>query len=88
MMGGGDVTAILIGLLAGNLAAVLVPRINLGLLWNSIMGVVGALAVQYAPTTITQMMPAHWAVSLGLQGVAAFLLTLVAGALNEMRFRS
>ena len=87
-MGWGDVTAILIGLLAGNLAAVLVPRINLGLFWNGITGAVGALAVHYAPVTITHMMPTHWAVSLALQGTAAFLLTLVAGALNEMRFRN
>jgi len=48
-MTGYEIALLLIGMLCGNLGAVVAQPLNLGLFWNSVTGGLGAMLVHFAP---------------------------------------
>jgi len=78
---------LLFGMVSGNLGAVLLPAFNLGLFWNSLLGLLGAAIVVFGPLLLKIDPFTSWYIRALVAGAMGMILTLVAGALVEMRYR-
>lgn len=86
-MTGLQIAAILFGILCGNMGAVILSSLNLGLFWNSIFGGIGAAIVAFAPIYLAVDIFDTWYSFLLTSGVVGLCLMLVAGALVSVRYR-
>ncbi|MFT4716945.1 MAG: putative membrane protein YeaQ/YmgE (transglycosylase-associated protein family) [Paracoccaceae bacterium] len=80
-------SAILIGILCGNLGAVLFKQLNIGLFWNSITGVIGALGITLGQGWLSVDLFPHWSHDMLAAGGAAVVVMLLAGGAVAMRYR-
>jgi len=81
------VSLILIGIVCGNLGAVLVKPLNLGLWWNSVCGAIGGATVGFAPVLFTQYAAQPWYVWFLAAGLAGMALMLLMGAVAALGYR-
>lgn len=79
--------AILIGILCGNLGAVIVKPFNIGLFWNSVTGIIGALAITWGQDWLGIDLFAHWSYDMLASSAAAVAVMLLAGGLVAFRYR-
>jgi len=86
-MNGYHLAMILLGTICGNLGAVILPSANLGLFWNTILGICGASGVIFAPYILGYDPFGPWYVQFLSAGLAGSLATILIGGLNELRFR-
>jgi len=86
-MTGLDVASLLIGVVWGNLGAVLIPPFNLGLFWNSVTGVLGAGAIVYVRGVPGLLKLDPWYVDIAVASMAALVTMLMIGALVALRYR-
>lgn len=78
-MSGFEITLILIGIVCGNLGAVLIPPVNIGLWWNSVSGATGALAFILAPKFSEISFGYFWAIDFIAAGLCGVVTMLVIG---------
>jgi len=81
------VSMILIGMVCGNLGAVLLRPFNLGLWWNSVAGALGGAAVVYGPAYLGVDPVGPWYIALLAAGGAGLVLMLLCGALMALAYR-
>ena len=82
-MGFFELACLLLGAICGNLAPTLVPPVNLGLIWNTALGMVGAAIYAivlpiFEVTTFT-----FWLYHYLAAGLAGFALVFVIGGVTE-----
>jgi len=82
-----EIACILIGMLCGNLGAVIVTPFNLGLLWNTVIGAIGGAIVGYLPLIVGQDFLSPWYVDLMAASGLSIGLMLIAGGAVAFRFR-
>jgi uncharacterized membrane protein YeaQ/YmgE (transglycosylase-associated protein family) len=82
------IAAILIGILCGNLGAVIVKQFNIGLFWNSITGIVGALGITLGQTWLEIDLFLHWSHDMLAACAAAVCVMLVIGGLTALYHRN
>jgi uncharacterized membrane protein YeaQ/YmgE (transglycosylase-associated protein family) len=80
-------SAIFIGILCGNLGAVIVKPFNIGLFWNSITGIIGALAVIEGQDWLGIDLFPHWSHDMLAASAAAVGVMLLAGGAVAFRYR-
>lgn len=85
-MGGFALSQLLIGALCGNFGAVLVRALNLGLFWNSVLGLIGGGAVAFGPGWLDLALDWPWYLGLLAAGGGGMALMLIAGALVAWRY--
>ena len=73
----GLVLAMVFGIVGGNLAAVAVKAVNIGLWWNSVVGALAAAAVILLPARLVVLPGGSGMVDLLLQAGAGFLAVLL-----------
>jgi len=86
-MSGFALALTLFGIVCGNLGAVLVKPLNLGLWWNSVAGALGGAAVTYAPLILGPMAVHPWYYELMAAGGAGLAVMILCGALVALRYR-
>ncbi|NOX39257.1 MAG: hypothetical protein GXP05_01710 [Alphaproteobacteria bacterium] len=86
-MGGFEIALVLIGIVCGNLGAVLVRPLNLGLFWNSIWGGLGAAAYIYCQAWFALPVPDFWGYGFLAAGGSGMIAMLLVGGLVALRFR-
>ncbi len=82
-MGLFEIASLLIGAVCGNLCAVLFPPVNLGLVWNTVLGLVGAGGYLFALPVIGVAQFGFWIYDYVAAGMAGLALVLVIGGLVE-----
>ncbi|MFQ5437268.1 MAG: hypothetical protein ACE5DK_00380 [Paracoccaceae bacterium] len=86
-MSGFEIAGLLIGIVCGNLGAVVVKPFNLGLWWNSVCGAAGAAGYLYLPAIAAVRPSGFWVYDfLGAAGGGLGLM-MVAGALVALWYR-
>lgn len=75
------IAALLIGVVCGNLGAVVAPPVNLGLWWNSVFGAVGAAGYLWLPDLAGYASFGYWVHDFIAAGAAGFALVAVLGTL-------
>ncbi len=83
-----DLAAIMAGILCANLGAVFVPRVNMGLFVNSILGALGAGVTILTPAPLHGVIASHRLFELIAASIIGLVVALLVGALNELRFRN
>ncbi|MCA8867294.1 MAG: hypothetical protein KDA67_01430 [Rhodobacteraceae bacterium] len=83
----GLVLAMVFGIVGGNLAAVAVKAVNIGLWWNSVVGALAAAAVILLPARLVVLPGGSGMVDLLLQAGAGFLAVLIIGGLVGASYR-
>lgn len=78
---------ILIGILCGNLGAVIVKPFNIGLFWNSITGIIGALGMTLGQDWLDVDLFQHWSHDMLAACAAAVVAMLLAGGLTALRYK-
>ncbi len=86
-MTGLEIAAILIGIIGGNLGAVVLKPLNIGLFWNSVCGGIGAIAITFAPGWLNTDLFDFWLFDFVAAALAGMGLMIIAGALVALRFR-
>lgn len=81
------VLAIVLGIIGGNLAAVAVKAVNIGLWWNSVVGALAAAAVMLLPARLVVLPGWTGMVDLVLQAGAGFLAVVIIGGLVGASYR-
>ncbi len=86
-MTGLEIASILLGMICGNLGAVVIKALNVGLFWNTICGLAGASGFILAQRWFGWGMFDFWYYDFLSAGAAGMALMLFAGAMTALRFR-
>lgn len=86
-MTGFEIALILIGIVCGNLGAVLIPPLNIGLWWNSVSGAGGALVFAFVPKLLRLNLDPFWAFDFIAAGLSGMLTMLLIGAIVALLYR-
>jgi len=86
-MTGFEIACVLIGMVCGNLGAVLVRPFNIGLWWNTVWGGIGAALMAYVPQNLGLDFFDFWAFDFMAAGGAGMALMVIVGGLTELRYR-
>lgn len=85
-MTGLEISALLIGMISGNLGAVIFPPLNIGLFWNTVWGALGAAILLFVDTQFSVVPDLWYAIFLASAG-AGMAGMVLAGIVTEMRYR-
>ncbi len=86
-MGGYEISLVLIGALCGNLGAVILPAVNLGLFWNTALGGGGALLLHLGLHRIIPDVTFHWWAEFLAAGLGAAALVVLCGGVVALAYR-
>lgn len=87
MFGGFEATMLLVGLLGGNIGAILIKPLNLGLLGNSLAGMAGAGLLLWGPALIIVEINLRFWPHLALSAISGLLAMALCGGLVALRYR-
>jgi uncharacterized membrane protein YeaQ/YmgE (transglycosylase-associated protein family) len=82
-----QIACILIGMLCGNLGAVVARPLNLGLLWNSVAGGIGGGVIGFLPQILGRDLPFPWYAVFLAAAALGMALMLLAGVIDALRHR-
>jgi uncharacterized membrane protein YeaQ/YmgE (transglycosylase-associated protein family) len=85
-MGFFELACLLLGAICGNLAPALVPPVNLGLIWNTALGMVGAAVYAIVLPLLELPTVSYWLYDYLAAGLAGFALVFVLGGVVEFLY--
>jgi hypothetical protein len=86
-MGGFEIALVLIGVICGNLGAVLIGPLNLGLVWNSALGGLGAAGFIYGHARFALPFPDFWGYYFLTAGGVGMVSMLLVGGFVAFLYR-